>query len=399
MHRRAFVRLLAAAASAKASASLDVAAEPRSRAPLAGTFQLPSGAPTLRVVSRYSPAATPGMPGPYPGRVVCVESQNCVNVSTNAANDQIVREMMARGMRTLTGAATTTEAWRRFFEPSDVVGIKVNCGGYPYVVSAYEIVAEVVSQLKTIGVPLTQIYVYERFQNQMDQVNYAPHLPEGVQIVAAERANRNVDNSGYDPGTYLEADFFGEDDTRSNMMRLVSRRLTKIINIPNMKDHGASGVTGCLKNIAYGSFSNVARTHQRGKSYTLSVIGTLATIEPLRSRTVLQIMDGIRGVWHGGPFARTTRYVFYPRQILFGTDPVAIDRLLLDIIDNKRKAEGAISIWDRSPKYLKVDDLKARDSNPNVNTIIREPRHIEYAATLGLGVADRAQIKVENVTV
>jgi Domain of unknown function (DUF362) len=380
MHRRAFVRLLAGV-------------------PIARTLQLPSGTPALRVVSSFSPAATPGMPGPYPGRVVSVESKNCVETSTNAANDAVVREMMAQGMRTLTGAPTTLDAWKRFFEPSDVVGIKVNCGGYPYVVSAYEIVAEVVRQLTAVGVPLAQIYVYERFQNQMDQVNYAPHLPEGVQIVAAERANRNVDNSGYDPGTYLEADFFGEDDTRSNMMRLVSRRLTKIINIPNMKDHGASGVTGCLKNIAYGSFSNVARTHQRGKSYTLSVIGTLATIEPLRSRTVLQIMDGIRGVWHGGPFARTTRYVFYPRQILFGTDPVAIDRLLLDIIDNKRKAEGAISIWDRSPKYLKVDDLKARDANPNVNTIIREPRHIEYAATLGLGVADRARITVENVTV
>jgi hypothetical protein len=380
MHRRAFVRLLAGV-------------------PIARTLQLSSGTPALRVVSSFSPATTPGMPGPYPGRVVSVESKNCVETSTNAANDAVVREMMAQGMRTLTGAPTTLDAWKRFFEPSDVVGIKVNCGGYPYVVSAYEIVAEVVRQLTAVGVPLAQINVYERFQNQMDQVNYARHLPEGVQIVAAERANRNVDNSGYDPGTYLEADFFGEDDTRSNMMRLVSRRLTKIINIPNMKDHGASGVTGCLKNIAYGSFSNVARTHQRGKSYTLSVIGTLATIEPLRSRTVLQIMDGIRGVWHGGPFARTTRYVFYPRQILFGTDPVAIDRLLLDIIDNKRKAEGAISIWDRSPKYLKVDDLKARDANPNVNTIIREPRHIEYAATLGLGVADRARITVENVTV
>ena len=161
-----------------------------------------------------------------------------------------------------------------------------------------------------------------------------------MQIVAAERANRNVDNSGYDPAVYLEADLFGEDDTRSNMMRLVSKRLTKIINIPNMKDHGATGVTGCLKNIAYGSFSNVARTHQRGMSHTYSVVGTLATIEPLRSRTVLQIMDGLSGVWHGGPFARTTRYVFYPRQIMFGTDPVAIDRLLLDIIDTKRKARG-----------------------------------------------------------
>ena len=163
------------------------------------------------------------------------------------------------------------------------------------------------------------------------------------------------------------------------MMRLVTKRLTKIINIPNMKDHGATGVTGCLKNIAYGSFSNVARTHQRGKSHTYSVVGTLATIEPLRSRTVLQIMDGLRGVWHGGPFARTTRYVFYPRQIMFGTDPVAIDRLLLDIIDNKRKAEGAISIWDRSPSSLKMDDTRARDADPNVNIIIREPGHVEYA--------------------
>src|SRR6185295_8459979 len=201
----------------------------------------------------------------------------------------------------------------------------------------------------------------ERFQNQMDECNYAAHLPQGVQCVAAERANRNVDNSGYDPATYLEADLFGEEDTRSNIMRLVSQRLTKIINIPNMKDHGATGVTGCLKNIAYGSFSNVARTHHNGQSHTYSFVGTLAAVEPLRSRTVLQIMDGLRAVWHGGPFARTPRYVFQPRQILFGTDPVAIDRLLLDIIDDKRKAEGAISIWERSPRYLKPNDNIARD--------------------------------------
>lgn len=339
------------------------------------------------------------MPGPYPGRVVAVKSDKCVDTTTGSANDEIVREMMARGMRTLTGERMTRDAWRRFFEPSDVVGLKVNCGGYPYCISAYEIVAEVVRQLTGIGVPASHIYVYERFQNQMDEVNYAPHLPEGVQIVAAERANRNVDNSSYDPATYLEADLFGEDDTRSNMMRLVSQRLTKIINIPNMKDHGATGVTGCLKNIAYGSFSNVARTHQQGKSHTYSLVGQLAAVEPLRSRTVLQIMDGLRGVWHGGPFARTTKYVFYPRQILFGTDPVAIDRLLLDIIEKERRAHGAISIWDRSPSSLRIDDTRARDEDPNINIIIREPGHVEYASTLGLGVHDLAEITIQNVTV
>ena len=384
MDRRDFIRGLAAAAAVNAAAS---------------RTQIRTGLPNLKTVSQYKPLAVPGMPGPYPGRVVSVTSAKAVDLSTGTADEAIVREMMARGIRTLTGASTTTEAWRRFVEPSDRVGIKVNCGGYPHCVSAYEIVAETVRQLAAAGVPPSQVYVYERFQSQLDEVNYAPHLPGGVSIVAAERANRNVDNSGYDPATYLEADLFGEDDTRSNMMRLVSQRLTKIINIPNMKDHGATGVTGCLKNVAYGSFSNVARTHQRGVSHTYSVVGTLAAMEPLRSRTVLQIMDGLRGVWHGGPFARTAKYVFYPRQIMFGTDPVAIDRLLLDIIENERKAHGAISIWDRSPASLKIDDTRARDADPNVNIIIREPGHVEYASTLGLGVYDRARIAVENITV
>jgi hypothetical protein len=380
MHRRTFVRLLAAT-------------------PLAPKLQIATGLPPLKVVSRYAAAAVPGMPGPYPGRVVRVKSEKSVDATTGAANGEVVREMMAQGMRALTGASTTADAWRQFFTPADVVGLKVNCGGYPHVVSAYEIVAETVKQLTALGVPLSQIYLYERFQNQLDEVNYAPHLPDGLQIVAAERANRNTDNSGYDPETYLEANLFGEEDTRSNMMRLVSKRLTKIINIPNMKDHGATGVTGCLKNIAYGSFSNVARTHQGGKSHTYSVVGTLASIEPLRSRTVLQIMDGLRGVWHAGPFARTTRYVFYPREIMFGTDPVAIDRLLLDIIDDKRREQGAISIWDRSPSSLRIDNGRARDADPNVNIIIREPGHVEYAASLGLGVHDVTKIKVQDVAV
>ena len=129
------------------------------------------------------------------------------------------------------------------------------------------------------------------------------------------------------------------------------------------------------------------------------MVGALAAVEPLRSRTVLQIMDGLRGVWHGGPFARTTKYVFYPRQIMFGTDPVAIDRLLLDIVDRKRREEGAISIWDRSPASLKMDDMRARDADPNVNILIREPGHVEFAASLGLGVYDLKKIDLRDITI
>jgi uncharacterized Fe-S center protein len=174
---------------------------------------------------------------------------------------------------------------------------------------------------------------------------------------------------------------------------LVAERLTKIINVPNMKEHQASGVTGCLKNIAYGNFSNMDRSHRFAKTNTLSFIGTLASTEPVKSRVVLNVMDGTRGVWHAGPFSRYPQFRFYPKQLMFGTDPVAMDRLLIDVIDGKRKAEGAPSIWDRSPERIK----QWRDPDPGVNRFYREPGHIEYASKLGLGVYDIAQIKAKEI--
>jgi Domain of unknown function (DUF362) len=382
MKRRTFVQALAAT-------------------PLVSTIRAEESrsVPKYKIVTPYKPVVAPGMPGPYPGKVVSVNSAKCLSEDGLKIDGEVVREMMERGMRAMTGEAKTIDSWRRFFTPEDVVGIKVNAGGRPWVVSSHEIVAETIRNLMGVGVKPQQIYIYERFQNQLDQVNYAPRVPEGVNIFAAERANIRNDNENYDPHVYVEADFFGEDDTRSNMMRLVSQKLTKIINIPNIKDHGATGATGCLKNIAYGSFSNVARTHHRGVSHTLSFVGALASVEPLRSKTVLQIMDGLRGVWHGGPFAPTLKYVFFPRTIMFGTDPVAIDRLLLDIIDDERKRRGAISIWNRDKKTLVSNTGGSYDKNPNINLFIREPGHIEYAGNLGLGVHDKKKIEVKEIEV
>ena len=382
MKRRTFVQLIAAtplASTIHANESKDI--------------------PKYKIVTPYKAAAAPGMPGPYPGKVISVKSAKCLSDDGLKINDEVVREMMERGMRALTGDAKAVDSWRRFIAPDDIVGVKVNVVGRPWVVSSHPMVAEVVRNLMAVGVKPGQIYVYDRFQDQLDQANYAPRLPEGVNYYAAERANQNIDRLNYDPGVYVEADMFGEEDTRSNMMKLISQKLTKIINIPNMKDHGATGVTGCLKNIAYGGFSNVARTHHKGVSHTLSFVGALANVEPIRSRTVLQIMDGLRGVWHAGPGAATLKYVFFPRTIMFGTDPVAIDRLLLDVIDDERKRRGAISIWNRDENTLDFNNGKKRNEDPNTNIIIREPGHVEYAGKLGLGVHDIKKILVKEIEV
>ena len=372
MDRRNFLQLAAMASASAATTSTDL--------------------PKYRVVSRFAPAPKPGMPGPFPGKAVRVHAEKSVDTATGNIDAPTVIEMLSRGMCSLTGAKTEPDAWAHFFNANDVVGIKVNCSGAPKIFSAREVVGRIVDNLVALGIPARNIYLYERFQDQLTSVHYDRVVPAGTNIFAAEAGRGSIAN--YDPNTYVETDFFGEEDTRSNMIRLVTERFTKIINVPNMKDHGAAGVTGCLKNIAYGDFSNVARSHNREKTNTLSFIGTLAMVEPLRSRTVLQIMDGLRGVWHGGPFSEDPKFRFYPKTIVFGTDPVAIDRLLLDVIENKRKSEGALSIWDRSMSAIKPGVL-----DPHFGSFIREPGHIEYASKLGLGVYDLQKITVTNIEV
>jgi hypothetical protein len=252
--------------------------------------------------------------------------------------------------------------------------------------STPDIIADICRNLIAIGVKPENIYVWER--SQLPRAGYDKYVPAGVQLHTAGRM--------LDPKTYVECNFFGEEDTRSNMVALITQKLTKIINVPNMKDHGASGVTGCLKNIAYGSFGNVARSHKNVKTNTLSFIGVLASVEPIRSMTVLSIMDGVRGVWHAGPFSTNRKFRFYPKEIMFGTDPVSMDRLLLDIIDNKRKSEGAVSVTHHDMKY--VQPGAGYSDNPNIDRFLREPGHIEYAAKhYGLGVYDIDKIKVKRI--
>ena len=331
------------------------------------------------------------MPGPYKGHVIRVHSDQSIDSSSARVDRAVVKRMLSDGMRSLTGQSRDEDCWSRFISPRDTVGIKVNCSGAPHIMSSPEIVAGIVENLVAIGVPAERIWIYERFEGQLNSVGYEKYVPAGVHIWAAEtRWTARGSLAGYDPNTYVEVDFFGEEDTRSFMVRPVADTFTKIINVPKMKEHQAAGVTGCLKNISYGDFSNVDRSHRFTKTNTYSYIGTLASVEPLPTRVVLNIMDGLSAVWHAGPFSEYPQFRFYPKQILFGTDPVAMDHVLIDVIEAKRKAEGAPSLFDRSPAHIGRDN-----SNPNFNHFIREPGHVEYAAGLGLGIYDSNRIKVE----
>ena len=378
MDRRTFVK-----STLLGSSSLFLKVDAAAQADVA----MPS-APAIEVHGLPGAKRSPlGMPGLFPGRVVQLSDAQAI--VGNRVSQPVVHSMIERGMKELTGEGSLRAAWSKFIDPSDSVGIKINPSGAPACCSSPEIIREIISGLELVGVPRERISVWDRYAYEIDIGSYQSLLPEGVRIVGIEDGVGDV--SGYDLNVYCEANFFGEWETRSYLANVAAHGVTKIINVPTSKDHSASGVTGCLKNLGYGAFNNVARSHRAPYSFTNPLIGLMCSAEPLRSKAVLHIMDGMRLVWHGGPLTQVQDFIEQAGAIYIATDPVALDTIELQAIDRKRREKGAPSVWEHDPKSITMNTEEFfHDASKNL--FYRQPGHIAAAGKLGLGVSDIKQI-------
>ena len=110
-----------------------------------------AGAAVTYGTAMAKPSEKLGLPGPYPGRVIAVEHSG--SIIDGAFQRPAIHSMMNKGLMDLTGAPAPEEAWRSFFEPGDVVGIKLNPVGRPAVISSKETFLEIVEGLKMAGIP------------------------------------------------------------------------------------------------------------------------------------------------------------------------------------------------------------------------------------------------------
>lgn len=342
---------------------------------------LPAG--PLALSSQFSSQAAVlkglGMPGPYRGRVVDVaHAGSIVNGAYQAGP---VQDMMRRGMRELTGADGWQDAWKRFFEPGDVVGIKVNPVGMPHVISAPEVLREIIAGVMATGVKAKDIVVYDRYRLQFLKAGFDKWLPDGVRWMHAvddyEEIQLGID--GYDRDHFMEMALVqpGQDLDNLTMRRsfaakFITHSVNKLINLCVLKDHQSAGITLALKNLSHGLVNNVARSHS---SYTLNACGAfipaVVQMPVIRNKTVLHILDGIKGLYHGGPGAKP-QFVWEHKHLYFATDPVALDHVGWRVIDEKRVGVG---------KKKLVDDTPDKFSH----FIHRQPEHVEIAGAMGLG--------------
>ncbi len=368
-----------------------------------------------------------GLPGPFPGRVVEVHHPGSV---VNLRRDrQAIAQMVAAGMCRLVGCQEPVEAWRFFFRRGDRVGIKVVPVGKPHSISSIELVQEVIACLVRAGVRKQDILVFERYKQDFLACGYPYFLPDGVHWECAssryDEHQLRLDGqphgalwrdhrvAGYDPEVYRSLPYAAPvhdpaDDRRfrSHVTTIVTRKVDKFISIPVLKDHRSAGVTLSLKNLSHGLVNNVARSHIGHGYYThagqtLNQCGTfipaMVSLEPIRQKAVLQILDGLVGTYEGGPGNwNPTFAVWEYRSLLFATDPVALDHVGWRIIDQKRRQEGL-------PPVARMGlDAQARlDGKPLPPTEqfhIRQPQHVALAALAGLGVFDLKRIDHRRLT-
>jgi uncharacterized protein (DUF362 family) len=293
----------------------------------------------------------------HPGRVVRVNKPNSLRPGGLFPKPDAAREMVNRAVMELSGRNDLAQAWRAFVHPNDRVAIKVNGLGLRNMASNKEVVEAIAEGLVAAGVPAAQITVYDQWDSFLGatRVN-ARGLPAGTRILCHN-------------GERLS----GETRVTSGRTWYAQPLLdaTAVIGVPLIKDHSLCGFTGAMKNMTHGSIKNPEAFHRHLCS---PQIAELYAHDAIRSRVRLHIMDAFKAVYHGGPRDNPAHRV--PFEAVFAsTDPVALDRIGADIVDQLRQQN-------------RMGTLAARGLPPN---------YIDAAATLGLGVADRARIEVRAV--
>jgi uncharacterized protein (DUF362 family) len=351
------------------------------------------GAAVLRGQGGASGTGSPfGLPGPYPGRVI--EVAHAHSCEERRYNREAVRDMLRRGMMELTGAPSWEDAFRVFFRKGDVVGLKLNPVGRPHVISSPEVVQEIIASLNAIGIPHRDIVAYDRYKREFIQAGFDKWLPQGVRWIGATDQPHplQLDMDGYDETQYVElplalpkANPSDPHHRRSYLSRFITKEVNKLINLCVLKHHQSAGITLALKNLSHGLVNNVSRSHSTPSNNSCGTfIPAIVDHRIIRQKTVLNITDAVLAAYHGGPGGKVRNYVWEHKTMYFSTDPVAMDRVGWEVLDEKRKQMG------REPLALAQMDADS-------SFVRMQPEHVDIAGTLGLGISDLTKIDLRKI--
>lgn len=227
-------------------------------------------------------------------------------------NPKVIQRMLDEGITTLFGKENAVEAWELLIRPTDIVGIKSNVWGP--LPTPKEVENALKRRIMDAGVPEEKIAIDDR----------------GV-----------LKNH-----TFLNS--------------------TALINARPLRTHHWAGVGGCIKNyIMFAPWPPFYHPH------SCTDLGAVWKLPVVKDKTRLNILILLTPLFHGiGPHHFDPTYTWPYKGILVGTDPVAVDRVGLRILELKRLAYFGENIPLRpSAKHIAIADTVHRIGTSNLHEI------------------------------
>ncbi len=233
-------------------------------------------------------------------RVVLVRDKEVLD-ATGKLRAPILERMLDQAVVRLLDAKDAASAWRALIKPADTVGIKSN--------------------------------VWK-------------HLPTPPELEAALR--KRVIGAGVDARRVAV-------DDRGVRENPVFQRATALVNVRPMRTHHWSGVGSLLKN--YIMFVPDPPRYHPDSCADLAAIWKLPAVA---GKTRLNVLVMLTPLFYGvGAHHYDTQFVWRYQGLLVGTDPVAVDRVGLEILLRKRRAHFGEERRMRPPaKHIELADAR-----------------------------------------
>jgi uncharacterized protein (DUF362 family) len=323
---------------------------------------------------------------------------NSQAIADYEANSAVVHRMVDDLVMAATGEPTVSAAWGSLVKPSDVVGIKVCTNGAPLFSSHPAVVNAIVAGLADAGVPPQNIVVWDREEHLLkvagfharnagyrlmwSEGNYDPKavitspvsgkLIYGDLLFMAKTPDTLHEELKGDPveNEKKKMPNMGNLSDESHISSVLTRVVTKVINVPVLSDNVFCGLSGALFNMTIQNLDNWRRLVQDPINGDPSIPEAYADPR-ICDKVVFQVMDGLIALYAGAPIGDANYAVHYG-TLYASKDPVAMDALALKRIDEWR-IETQMEPASKTAKYLQT------------------------AFSYGLGNADLSKIEVVDV--
>jgi hypothetical protein len=304
-----------------------------------------------------------------PSRVVVVSDPEATE--TFRARDEVVRGMVERALRQLSGKSTLAEAWRSLVTTQDTVGIKVYSLPGPLSGTRPAVIAAVVEGLLAAGLPPKQIIIWDRQLSELRAAGFMRLADQyGVRVCGSADAGYD-EKAFYDTaliGNLVAGDLdFGKKGPgigrKSYVSKLVSEEITKIIVVSPLLNHNQAGVAGILYSLTLGSIDNCVR-FESDAARLATAVPEIYALPILSDRVAICIVDALICQYEGNERG-LLHYSATLNELRVSHDPVALDRLSLEELNRQRQAVRAPAGYNNWQLYtnaalleLGVNDLK-----------------------------------------